>query len=65
MVETDEELIPGLSFLAYRRIRTTIVIPFDAGMHTARQVAEIDPDDLAAALARDAASAPISSATST
>jgi hypothetical protein len=52
-VETDEELIPGLSFLAYRRIRTTIILPVAFGATTARQVVAIDPLELEAALARD------------
>jgi len=52
-VETDEEQIPGLSFLAYRRISTTIVLSVRYGTTLARQVATIDPADLEAALARD------------
>jgi hypothetical protein len=55
VVETDEEIIPGLSFVAYRRLRTSIILPFDTGASAGRQVSEIDPDDLAAALARDIA----------
>lgn len=49
-VETDEEQIPGLSFIAYRRIRTTISVPTAFG----RQVVEVEPKVLDAALARDA-----------
>jgi hypothetical protein len=51
-IETVEEPIPGLSFLAYRRISTTITLP-GPGLLT-RQLLEIHPADLAAALARDA-----------
>jgi hypothetical protein len=54
LVETDEELIPSLSFLAYRRISTTIVVPTAFGGSTTRQAVEIDPADLVAALERDA-----------
>lgn len=54
VVETDEEVILGLSFLAYRRLRTTIIVPSRIGAPMARQMIEIDPDSLTAALARDA-----------
>ncbi len=53
-VEMEEELIPGVSFLAYRRVRTTMILPIAFGMTTARQVVTIDPEDLEAALVRDA-----------
>lgn len=53
VVETDEEVILGLSFLAYRRLRTTIIVPARIGASMRRQMIEIDPDRLAAALARD------------
>lgn len=53
-VETEEEVIPGLSFTAYRRVRTTMVLPIAFGMATARQVVTIDPQELEAALVRDA-----------
>ena len=52
-VLTDEELIDGLSFLAYRRVATLIfplaIRPGSSGMFT------IDPQDIAAALERDRA----------
>lgn len=53
-VETDEELLPGLSFIAYRRVRTTIALPA-LEMETAgeRQIVTIDPAQLEAALAKD------------
>lgn len=54
LVETDEELIPSLSFVAYRRISTSMVVPTAFGRTTARQWVEIDPADLAAAQLRDA-----------
>ena len=53
-IETDEEMIPGLSFLAYRRVRTTMTLPIAFGITTATQVATIDPHELEAALVRDA-----------
>ena len=54
LVETDEEIIPSLSFLAYRRISTSMVVPTAFGRTTARQSVEIDPAELEAALLRDA-----------
>ena len=55
-VETEEELIPTLSFMAYRRGRTTITSPATArGIATQRQVLTVDPILLDAALAKDQA----------
>lgn len=52
-VETEEELIDGLSFPAYRRIWTMITVQANGpGMLT--QAVPVDPRDLAAALAADA-----------
>jgi hypothetical protein len=56
VVETDEELIPGISFLAYRRVRTTMILPIAFGVAGARQVVTIDPQELEVALVRDAES---------
>jgi hypothetical protein len=49
-VDTDEELIDDLSFLAYRRVATTICVQKDG----ATQVYRIDPVELDARLLRDA-----------
>lgn len=55
VIETDEELIAGLSFTAYRRVCTSIILPTTAfGSATARQVVTVEPDALDAALLRDA-----------
>jgi hypothetical protein len=54
-VETDEELIEGLSFPAWRRIATRIFLPPSSAGAAWRQVAEVDPLRLQAALERDAA----------
>ena len=51
-VVTDEELIEGLSFPAYRRISTAIFVPAPSG--SAVEMAVIDPLELEAALERDA-----------
>jgi len=49
-VDTDEEQIAGLSFLAFRRVATTIHL----GRNGLTQVYRIDPVDLDAGLLRDA-----------
>jgi hypothetical protein len=53
-VVTDEELIEGISFPAYRRVSTMIFVP--AASHgTAIEMVTIDPLDLRIALDQDAA----------
>ena len=51
-VETEEELIEGLSFPAYRRVETVIFLPSRSG--GTDQVTTVDPRELEAALAKDA-----------
>jgi|SRR5690349_12009961 hypothetical protein len=53
-VVTDEELIEGLSFPAYHRVSTSIIVPAPSG--SAIEMVTIDPLDLEAALEQDAAS---------
>ena len=53
-VETVELAINGVSFVAFRRVSTTITLPAVGSSSTHREVVEIDPLDLAAALQRDA-----------
>jgi hypothetical protein len=52
-VVTDEELIDGISFPAYRRVATLIFVPAAPGASSGEMVT-IDPLDLQAALDRDA-----------
>lgn len=52
-VETIEEPIGGLSFLAYHRVSTTIVLPSRRFGQSSRQVVTIEPMDLETAQARD------------
>ena len=52
-VVTDEEIIEGLSFLAYRRVATSIFVPAPYG--SAVEMVTIDPADLEAAQAADLA----------
>jgi len=50
-IETVEEPLDSLTSVAYRRVSTTIALPGPTAL--SRQLAGIDPADLAAALARD------------
>lgn len=52
-VETDEELLEGISFPAYRRILTVIHLHAKPGHPGLRQILTIDPNELDAALSRD------------
>ena len=52
-VVTDEELIEGLSFVAYHRVSTIIFVPAPSG--SAVEMVPVDPLDLQAAQERDAA----------
>ncbi|HEX8168642.1 MAG TPA: hypothetical protein VF601_23010 [Beijerinckiaceae bacterium] len=48
-VETDEEAIEGLSFLAWRRVATVIVLPVRHGGRGSFQSVPVDPRVLEAA----------------
>jgi hypothetical protein len=52
-VETDEEQIEGLSFDAFRRTTTFLYLPADPPRGVVRHVVQVDPRELAAALAAD------------
>ena len=54
-VETDEELIEGISFPAYRRILTLIHLHPKPGRPGLTETLTIDPNELDAALERDQA----------
>jgi hypothetical protein len=54
VVVTLEELIEGLSFIAYRRVSTTIVMVGNGYGQYARPIVTIDPQDLQAAEDLDA-----------
>jgi hypothetical protein len=53
-VVTDEELIEGLSFPAYRRVATTMLVPAESFLGLVEMLT-VDPPSLAAAVDRDAA----------
>lgn len=55
-VETDEERLEGLSFHVYRRILTLIHLPAKSGNPGLSRTLTIDPNELDAALKRNAAS---------
>jgi hypothetical protein len=56
-VLTDEALIDGLSFLAYRRVSTMIYLSAQFHQASSVELVTIDPLDLQAAQDRDAADA--------
>jgi hypothetical protein len=58
-VETDEELLEGVSFPAYRRTATMMQLIADPLRLGITEIAVIDPEQLAEALAADAAQAPV------
>jgi len=54
-VETDEELLEGISFPAYRRVLTVMHLHAKPGHPGITQTLTVDPNDLDAALKRDQA----------
>jgi hypothetical protein len=56
-VQTDEELLPGVSFPAWRRIATLIFLPSRPGGAFVERMVDIDPLELESAQVRDAAGA--------
>jgi hypothetical protein len=58
-IETDEELLEGMPFPAYRRAATMMQLMADHHHAGVSEFAMIDPERLADALAADAAQAPV------
>lgn len=52
-VDVDEELIEGLSFLAYRRVATAIYLPVPRGGAGSMQAVRVEPGELAAGFRDD------------
>jgi hypothetical protein len=52
-VVTDEELIDGISFPAYRRVSTMIFVPGQSRYGASEEMVVIDPADLQSAHDRD------------
>jgi hypothetical protein len=61
-VETDEELLEGISFPAYRRILTVIHLRAESSNPGLARTLTIDPNELDAALQRDQALAEVPAA---
>jgi molybdopterin-guanine dinucleotide biosynthesis protein len=53
ILDTDEELIEGLSRLAYRRIATLLHLPSTSRPQSHTEVVSVNPAELAAALESD------------
>jgi hypothetical protein len=51
---TEEERLEGTSFAAFRRVRTLLCLPANALPGHTREVVDVDPVELAAALLVDA-----------
>jgi hypothetical protein len=49
-IEIDEEPLEGVSFPAYRRIATSILLPAQPGSSIRGQVVQLDPGEVDAAL---------------
>ena len=60
-VETDEELLQGISFVAYRRVATMLRLPKQSSNPSLYRTLTVDPLDLEAALQRDQNSVAVSS----
>jgi hypothetical protein len=58
-IETDEELLEGMSFPAYRRTATMMQLIADPLHPTVTEVAVVDPQELKEALTADAAQTPV------
>lgn len=58
ILETDEELLEGISFPAYRRILTLMHLHAEPGHPGVERLLTIDPKELDEALERDQAQAP-------
>jgi hypothetical protein len=54
VIEESREAVEGLSFIGYRRTKTTIELPEPNASYSSRQIVEVEPAVLEAALALDA-----------
>lgn len=52
-VETEEELVEGISYAAYRRTATVLLLPAESGSGGLSRALSVGPQDLDAALERD------------
>ncbi|HZV05998.1 MAG TPA: hypothetical protein VE999_13040 [Gemmataceae bacterium] len=51
---TEEEALEGLSFAAFRRVRTLLYLPANSLPGHTREVVDVDPAELASAVVADA-----------
>jgi hypothetical protein len=56
-VETEEELVAGISYAAYRRTSTVLRLPARSGPSHLTRAMTVDPNELDAAMERDLAGA--------
>jgi len=56
-VETDEERVEGVAFIAYRRVSVVVHLPSPSGNPSLARSVTVRPGELDAALLRDAAAA--------
>ncbi len=56
-VETDEELVPGVAFVAYRRVSVAVHLTSPSGNPAQTRLVVLHPRELDAALLRDGAPA--------
>lgn len=54
-LETEEELVEGISYAAYRRTSTVLRLPAKSGPSHLTRALTIDPDELDAVMERDLA----------
>ena len=52
-LSVDEEEIAGLSFSAFQRVATMLHLPADPSPGRTRELVQVDPQELASALAAD------------
>jgi len=57
-VVTEQEPIEGLSFAAWQRVRTLLLLPANSLPGQAREIVPVDPNELEAAQAADAQESP-------
>ena len=57
-VITEEETLEGLSFVAWQRMHTLLLLPAGSLPGMAREVVPVDPDEFAAAFAANALKGP-------
>ena len=58
VVQIDEEAVDSLSLLAYRRVRTSMLLPLHPGSTSSLQSILIEPRELEKSLAQDRATCP-------